>query len=525
VGRADARRGARIAEGGARLAAAVGALAARAGWAAFDVAAHEAGRSLFRLALHTAARAGDPDLRAHILVEVAAQHSYPGNPGYPEDGLEIIRMVESGGAKVARIRTACRSCTDRRSRRVRSVTVADGHGGPHERAYVAAGRHFRSYDRAVHGLLRSVWREPSPPDPPVRVWRDWVLVAVLVPVAVLEGVLTPDLEFRVLSVAVTAGLVPLLLWRRTHPLLMVAIWFTVSAMIPLLTGGRPIDMMAQGYSALLLYALFRWGSGRQMVIGSVISVVSHFGPVQMPRPSLSDIVLALAAGAAVAALAMALRYRARERARELDQVKLVERERLARDLHDTVAHHVSAIAIRAQAGLATAKTEPGAASDALRVIEAEASRTLAEMRSLVRMLRHSDNGESAGSASELQRLAGRERAGPQVDVRIAGDLDALPAPVGTALYRLAQESVTNARKHARHATRIEVRVDVDETNVRLQVSDDGDTAPSGPLGPPGYGLLGMRERAGLLGGTCEAGPNPDRGWTVTAVMPKAGSPA
>jgi hypothetical protein len=74
-----------------RLAAAVGALAARAGWAAFDVAAHEAGRSLFRLALYTAARAGDPDLRAHILVDVAAQHSYT---GYPEDGLEIIRMVE-----------------------------------------------------------------------------------------------------------------------------------------------------------------------------------------------------------------------------------------------------------------------------------------------------------------------------------------------------------------------------------------------------------------------------------------------
>lgn len=214
---------------------------------------------------------------------------------------------------------------------------------------------------------------------------------------------------------------------------------------------------------------------------------------------------ALAVLSATAAVAMALRYRAR--ARELDQVKLVERERLARDLHDTVAHHVSAMAIRAQAGLAKAKTDPGAAADALQVIEAEASRTLAEMRSLVRMLRHSDNGDSAATASKLRSLAGRERAGPPVDVRISGDLDALPAPVGTALYRLAQESVTNARKHARHATRIEVRVDVAETNVRLQVSDDGDTAPTGPPGPPGYGLLGMRERAGLLGGTCEAGPS------------------
>jgi signal transduction histidine kinase len=365
-----------------------------------------------------------------------------------------------------------------------------------------------------------VWHEPSAPDPPVRVWRDWVLVAVLIPAAVLEGALKPDLEFRVLSVVVTAGLVPLLLWRRTHPLLMVAIWFTVSTLVPLFTDGRPIDMMAQGYVVLLLYGLYRWGSGRQMVIGAAIGIGYHVGLFYVPRPSLSDIASALVAGSAVAALAMAVRYRNRARARELDQVKLLERERLARDLHDTVAHHVSAMAIRAQAGLAVARTEPAAAADALRVIEAEASRTLAEMRSLVRMLRHSDNGESTISVPELQSLAGREQAGPRVEVRIAGDLDALPAPVGTALYRLAQESITNARKHARHATSIEVRVEVDETKVRLQVTDDGDTTPAGP---PGYGLVGMRERVSLLGGTCEAGPNPDRGWTVTAVVPKTGS--
>jgi signal transduction histidine kinase len=85
-----------------------------------------------------------------------------------------------------------------------------------------------------------------------------------------------------------------------------------------------------------------------------------------------------------------------------------------------------------------------------------------------------------------------------------------------------QESVTNARRHARHATRIEVRVTVDDTAVRLRVSDDGDTSPIRPS-PPGYGLIGMIERADLLGGTCAAGPGPDRGWTVTAVLPRTGS--
>ncbi|MEV4082696.1 ATP-binding protein, partial [Nonomuraea fuscirosea] len=85
----------------------------------------------------------------------------------------------------------------------------------------------------------------------------------------------------------------------------------------------------------------------------------------------------------------------------------------------------------------------------------------------------------------------------------------------------AQESVTNARRHARHATRIEVRVAADDSSVRLRVSDDGDSTATRPAPSPGYGLLGMIERADLLGGTCEAGPNPGRGWTVTAVLPRA----
>jgi len=83
--------------------------------------------------------------------------------------------------------------------------------------------------------------------------------------------------------------------------------------------------------------------------------------------------------------------------------------------------------------------------------------------------------------------------------------------------------VTNARRHARHATRIEVRVAADDRTVRLRVTDDGDSGRA--AGSSGYGLVGMAERAGLLGGTCAAGPNPDRGWTVTAVLPRTGTTA
>jgi len=87
------------------------------------------------------------------------------------------------------------------------------------------------------------------------------------------------------------------------------------------------------------------------------------------------------------------------------------------------------------------------------------------------------------------------------------------------VYRLAQEGVTNARRHARNAARIDVRVHADEAGIRLDVRDDGDPAASAT---PGYGITGMIERANLLGGTCEAGPTPDGGWVVSAVLPRAG---
>jgi signal transduction histidine kinase len=278
------------------------------------------------------------------------------------------------------------------------------------------------------------------------------------------------------------------------------------------------------YVLLLPYALFRWGSGREVVLGAAVILGKICFWLALGFVTLSDAVGEFAILFGALALGAAVRFRARARQREIDQVKLLEREGLARDLHDTVAHHVSAMAIRAQAGLAAAPTRPDAALDALRVIEAEAARALTELRALVRVLRRDEPAELAPSPriTDLAGLASRGRAGPVVDVEIRGDVDDLPPSVDTAIYRLAQESVTNARRHARHATRIEVRVAADDTVVRLEVRDDGDT---GPAGSAGYGIVGMKERAGLLRGTCEAGPNPGRGWTVTAVLPRTGAAA
>jgi signal transduction histidine kinase len=374
----------------------------------------------------------------------------------------------------------------------------------------------------VRAFLWSVWDEPRPPAAPVRVWRDWMLVAVLVPAAVLEGVLRQGLPLRGLAVVVTVGLVATLLWRRTRPLLMLAVASVILSLLMVLTTGAIPQMYSGAYVLVLPYALFRWGSGREAVIGAgmLFGKTALSALPGISRPS------SVAGGALAMLLSMALgavvRFWAKARMRELDQAKLLERERLARELHDTVAHHVSAIAIRAQAGLATSAARDGAAVEALRVIEAEASRTLAEMRSIVRVLRQFEPAELAPSPgiADLELLAGTDRDGPSVDLELRGDIAGVPPPVGAAVYRLAQESVTNARRHARHATCIKVRVCADDSSVRLRVSDDGDTGVLRPAGSPGYGLTGMIERARLLGGTCEAGPGPGRGWIVTAVLPR-----
>ena len=371
-------------------------------------------------------------------------------------------------------------------------------------------------------MIRSIWDEPPPPHPPARVWRDWVLIAVLILAAVLEGVLRPDVPWRVLSIVVTVGVLPTLLWRRTRPLLMLAIAFGATTVLSLVTGTDTPNLDVLAFVLLLVYALFRWGSGRAMVLGGAIvlgRLVLYYATEPVP---VGDVVGSLAVLFAVSATGVAVRYRGRARAREIDQVKLVERERLARDLHDTVAHHVSAMAIRAQAGLVTAEAQPNAATDALRDIETEAGRALAEMQALVRVLRTNEPAELKPGMriADLVQLAGPSRGGPTVDVELIGDLERLSPPVSAAVYRLAQEAVTNARRHARHATRIAVSVAADEQSVRLRVNDDGETSAGRPPASAGYGLIGMVERVELLGGTCQAGPDPAKGWTVTAVLPR-----
>jgi signal transduction histidine kinase len=376
----------------------------------------------------------------------------------------------------------------------------------------------------VSSAVRSFWAEPPAPDPPAPAWRDWVLVAVLVAVGVLEVIFHEHLVWR--PIALVFGLTPVvaLPWRRTHPLLVTAVVFgatTIGDVVTRLGTGEPMELVTVAYVLLLPYALFRWGSGREAVIGMAIVAAG-----QLPTAialELGEVVAAILFFSLSAALGASKRYRTSSRRRAKDEVKLRERAQLARELHDTVAHHVSAIAIQAQAGR-TVSSQPGAAADALGAIEEEASRTLTEMRAMVEALRQGEEPELAPQrgVADIHRLAGHGGDGPHVYIQLTGDLDRLRPSVDAAVYRLAQESITNALKHARHATRIDVQVSGDDASVRLTVRDDGDAGPSGADWSSGYGLVGMTERAALLGGTLEAGPSAGGGWAVTAVLPRNG---
>lgn len=234
---------------------------------------------------------------------------------------------------------------------------------------------------------------------------------------------------------------------------------------------------------------------------------------------------------------------AREYARRLTeqaaaQAVTAERLRIAREMHDSVAHSIGIIALQAGAAARVVDTQPDGARAAMIAVETAGRDTLAGLRRMLGALRQGEpermeraaqaptgpaSGPTRGPApglADVERLAAEtSAAGVRVEVRLLGERRPLPAEIDLAAYRIIQESVTNV---VRHATARSCRVSVDyrdEEEVALEITDSGSAEPPEPLSGTGYGIAGMRERVALLHGEFTAGARPGGGFRVAARLP------
>jgi signal transduction histidine kinase len=346
---------------------------------------------------------------------------------------------------------------------------------------------------------------------------------------------------------IIAGLSVPLVWRRKAPTAVFATVLTVCTVQWFLGVLLHSDLSM----LIALYGLARYAPARRLPWAGVATFVgSTVLVLRVELISQRPVGLFFVCGTATAAIAVGLAARIRtaqlaalaDRAVRLEtereqRVQLTigaERASVSREMHDIVGHNLAVIIGLADGGASLAETEPERSAEALRIIAgtgrqalSELRRTLAALREYPSVLaaRESPAAEMAPQPGtpDLEALLGRARAaGPHVTFHTAGDITLPPPGVQLAVYRIVQESLTNVLKHAGPETSVQVSLRVSDEEVRLRVRDTGPPVgePSGvPSDEGGQGLIGIRERAALSGGTATAGPCSSGGWLVHAQLP------
>ncbi|MEU7827735.1 histidine kinase [Nonomuraea sp. NPDC049129] len=229
-----------------------------------------------------------------------------------------------------------------------------------------------------------------------------------------------------------------------------------------------------------------------------------------------------------AGLAYAAAMRWRERLRETDSRARAAEERLrvSHEVHDIIAHTLAVVGVQLNVAADTLQEDPTAAAAALRLAKDVRNRAMTDLRSLVAVLRDNpaDTAPQADLASLDTLIADARAAGLEVTLDEHGDRAAIPAVLAIALYRVVQESLANALKHA-GASKAEVTIGYQPRSITVEITDDGRSAPGGAEATEGHGLAGMRERVSALGGALTAGPIAGGGFAVRADIPVAGSTA
>lgn len=322
-----------------------------------------------------------------------------------------------------------------------------------------------------------------------------------------------------------------LYWRRSRPLLVFGVtWGAAALGIWLRDAGTvAIAMMFALYSVGRYVTDDRWGA---VALGGALVFVASSSVVD--AVTVAEIGFGLFFTFFVWYLGRRLRIRGeraalleREQAAEARRAVAEERTRIARELHDVVAHRVSLMTVQAGAAKTIAADDPEGASRAMQAVEQAGRQALDELRHLLGVLRPEADGEALGpqpGLAEVPRLVDQFRAaGLEVSLTMDGARTDLPIRVDLSAYRIVQEALTNALKHAGPGARTEVRLRTDSRAVDIEVLDDG--CGGSILTGSGHGIVGMRERALLLGGRLEASPRSDGGFHVVAHLPLRQEPA
>jgi signal transduction histidine kinase len=341
-----------------------------------------------------------------------------------------------------------------------------------------------------------------------------------------------------------------LYWRRSAPLAVLGV--TVAAFAATLgsgyaDGGGPV--LIAMYSAGRYASDDRWGRLGVAAAIAVIVVDGLTDPAPWGEAVLGGVVMFVAwyVGRRLRLRSERAAQLLREQVAEARRIVTEERARIARELHDVVAHQVSLMTVQAGAAKAVAAEDPEGARRAMGAVEEAGRQALDELRHLLGVLRPDTDPDGLvpqPGLRELPRLVQQiRRAGLEVSLTADGLPTEIPARVDLFAYRIVQEALTNVLKHAGPGAHTQVQLGTDSSGIVIDVLDDGKgseppsaaatpfrpaESPVGdrpaPAGRSGHGVVGMRERARLLGGTLEARPRPGGGFQVVAHLPVNGEP-
>jgi signal transduction histidine kinase len=340
-----------------------------------------------------------------------------------------------------------------------------------------------------------------------------------------------------------------LYWRRRAPLVVLGVGLAAWAVT---LGSGYSDVGGVAIIALYSVGLYagdgRWGHVGVAAAIVVVSLDILTAPAPWGEAVLGGVVMFVAwyVGRRLRLRRERAAQLLREQAAEARRIVVEERTRIARELHDVVAHRVSLMTVQAGAAKAVAAEDPEGALRAMGAVEEAGRQALDELRHLLGVLRPETDLDGLGpqpGLADLPRLVDQIR-GAGLDVSLATDgvSAELPARVDLFAYRIVQEALTNVLKHAGPGAHTEVRLGTDRSGIVIEVLDDGKgseppSAATGPFRPAespvgdrqlrrsGHGIVGMRERALLLGGTLDARPRPGGGFQVVAHLPTGGERA